>query len=78
MYSALKQQLQETLETSLKMFFLSLESAPAIDLEIPNDKKHGDFSCNVALKSAKILKEPPIVLAEKFCKAVQESIGLLP
>ncbi len=38
---------------------LPAEPLPAFAVEIPNDKSHGDFSCNAALVSAKTLKQNP-------------------
>lgn len=35
------------------------EPIPAFAVEIPNDKSHGDFSCNAALVSAKAFKKNP-------------------
>ena len=35
------------------------EPVPAFAVEIPNDKSHGDFSCNAALVSAKAFKKSP-------------------
>ena len=35
------------------------EPIPAFAVEIPNDKSHGDFSCNAALVSAKAFKKSP-------------------
>ena len=38
---------------------LPAEPIPAFVVEIPNDKSHGDFSCNAALVSAKAFKQNP-------------------
>lgn len=38
---------------------LPAEPLPAFVVEIPNDKSHGDFSCNAALVSAKAFKQNP-------------------
>lgn len=35
------------------------EPVPAFTIEIPNDKSHGDFSCNAALVSTKVFKQNP-------------------
>ncbi len=40
------------------------EPLPAFSVEIPNDISHGDFSCNVALVSAKALKSNPRAIAQ--------------
>ncbi|KAK3604944.1 hypothetical protein CHS0354_000608 [Potamilus streckersoni] len=36
-----------------------------VDLEIPNEEKFGDFSSNVAMFLAKVLKKSPILIAEE-------------
>lgn len=38
---------------------LPAEPLPAFAVEIPNDKAHGDFSCNAALVSAKTFRQNP-------------------
>lgn len=38
---------------------LPAEPIPSFAVEIPNDKTHGDFSCNAALVSAKAFKQNP-------------------
>ncbi len=43
---------------------LPAEPIPAFAIEIPNDKSHGDFSCNAALVSAKAFKQNPRSIAE--------------
>ena len=43
---------------------LPAEPMPAFAIEIPNDKSHGDFSCNAALVSAKAFKQNPRSIAE--------------
>lgn len=43
---------------------IPMEALPAFAVEIPNDSAHGDFSCNVALISAKVLKKNPRVIAQ--------------
>ncbi len=43
---------------------------PAFNVEIPQDKSHGDFATNVALACAKPLKSAPRKIAELICGAV--------
>lgn len=44
------------------------EPIPAFAIEIPNDKSHGDFSCNAALVSAKAFKQNPRNIADIIIK----------
>lgn len=43
---------------------------PAFNVEIPQDKSHGDFATNAALACAKPLKSAPRKIAELICEAV--------
>lgn len=43
---------------------IASEPLPAFTVEIPNDISHGDFSCNVALVSAKTLRSNPRAIAQ--------------
>ncbi len=43
---------------------LPAEPIPAFAIEIPNEKSHGDFSCNAALVSAKAFKQNPRKIAD--------------
>lgn len=76
MLDALKTQLQNVLADSLKDIFASENNVPEVILEIPADKTHGDFSCNIALKSAKLLKKSPIAVAERIIAAFQKELSL--
>ena len=46
---------------------------PAIVLEVPRNKDHGEISCNVALIAAKQLRQPPRKIAEKLAASFQTS-----
>lgn len=43
---------------------------PAFNIEIPQDKSHGDFAANIALACAKPLKSAPRKIAELICEAL--------
>lgn len=40
-------------------------------IEIPKDKLHGDYSSNIALKSARILKDSPMNIAQKIKEIIE-------
>lgn len=48
---------------------IAAEPLPAFQVTIPNDSAHGDFSANVALVCAKVLKTNPRVLAQQIVDA---------
>ncbi|MCB9771232.1 MAG: arginine--tRNA ligase [Candidatus Omnitrophica bacterium] len=66
----LRQKIIETTQKSLKSFFDG-QTMPLVEVEVPADKTHGDFSTNIALKSTKLLKRPPLEVAATFCDAIR-------
>ena len=47
---------------------LPAEPIPSFNIEIPNDKAHGDFATNAAMVCAKTFKMPPRKIAELICE----------
>lgn len=43
---------------------------PSFNVEIPQDKSHGDFASNIALACAKPLRSAPRKIAELICEAI--------
>ena len=73
MLSKFKEQLQAHLEKSLKDAFPShAQTLPSVELEIPADKQHGEFASNIALKSSKLFKKPPMDIAGEFLNIFQK------
>jgi len=75
MLKSIKEQIVGSIEFSLKETFSSLPQSPVIELEVPSDKKHGEYSTNIALKSAKILKKPPLEIAGQFREKIEKGIA---
>ena len=74
MLSEFKIKLQSHLERTLKDAFpIHKKTLPSIELEIPADSLHGEFSSNIALKSSKIFKKPPMDLANEFLRIIEEN-----
>ena len=44
-----------------------------IRLEVPKDKQHGDFACNIAMILAKSLHMAPRAIAQKLCDRIQRN-----
>lgn len=42
-----------------------------IQLEVPKDKQHGDFACNIAMLLAKALRMPPRKIAEAVAEGIE-------
>ncbi|MBN1870672.1 MAG: arginine--tRNA ligase [Candidatus Omnitrophica bacterium] len=75
MSSKFKLQLQNQLDKSLKKAFPEYKNIlPSVELEIPADKEHGEFASNIALKSSRLFKKPPMDVAQQFQSVFQ---GLL-
>lgn len=73
MLSKFKTKLQAHFEQSLRDTFPDYQKLlPSLELEIPADKQHGEFSTNIALKSAKLFKKSPMDLAGEFLSVFQE------
>ncbi len=75
---ALKEQLCQIIDQVLQPLFHSKGGVPQLQLEVPNDKQHGDLSTNVAMQASKIFRKPPLELAAQFQKLIQEKISQSP
>ncbi|MBE7029850.1 MAG: arginine--tRNA ligase [Ruminococcaceae bacterium] len=59
----IKAQVIDTVEAALKAANIEAE-LPEIEVEVPADKAHGDFSTNTAMKLTRLLKQPPRAIAQ--------------
>src|SRR3990167_9272489 len=75
MLSKLQSHLKDLIQKSLEQSFKLSSNIPSIDLEIPSDKKHGEYSCNIALKLAKILKKNPMELAGQIAETLKGRVA---
>ncbi len=62
----LKTQLQTLLQNALSVAYPDQLNSLPIELDIPTEKVFGEYSSNIALKSAKIFKKAPTVVANEF------------
>lgn len=69
---SIKQEVQEILKKSLTN--LQIDYEKEIEISIPKDKNHGDYSTNIALSLAKSLKDNPINIANKIKDNIQSEI----
>ena len=74
MFGEFKEQLRDAIAESVKGFFAEPAAVPVVEVEVPADKSHGEFSTNIALKSTKALKRPPLDLAAQFREAIQKNL----
>jgi len=70
MFSDTRRQLQDIIEESLKIFEGVVY--PSVFIDVPADKQHGEFSCNVALQLSRLLKKSPLIIAQQILPRLQE------
>lgn len=66
----IRYQLQEVIKQSLP----PLEVVPAIVIDVPTDKVHGELTCNIALQLSRILKKSPMIIAGEILSRIQENL----
>jgi arginyl-tRNA synthetase len=70
MRDTLRTLVEDALRAAIAAGRVSLDEVPEIELERPRDPSHGDWSTNVALKSAKSARANPRVLADEIAAAI--------
>ena len=70
MFADTRLKLQEIITESLKLF--EGFSYPPVIVDIPSDKLHGEFSCNVALQLSRLLKKSPLLIAQELKPRIEE------
>ncbi len=78
MLANFKIQLQDLIQTSLQGSLKGSFELPSVVLDKPKEKTHGDFSCNVALRCAKILKKNPVAIAKEFEELIIKALEISP
>lgn len=64
---------QEIKDAVLRANLAKEEEIPAVVLEIPKDKLHGDYSTNMAMQLARVAKMPPRKIAEELVNAFDKN-----
>ncbi len=69
----MKKQLVQLIQSKLNQILKNhgVESDSAVDVQVPPDKKNGDFSINSAMKFAKLCKCPPQKLAAEIVEQLE-------
>ncbi len=62
--SKIRQKLAEAFEKAIGDGTLKLEAVPELYLEAPNNPEHGDYATNVSLQLARVLRMPPMKIAD--------------
>ncbi|NTV28956.1 MAG: arginine--tRNA ligase [Candidatus Omnitrophica bacterium] len=71
MFAIIRSQLQEMVEASVRSLG-QLPAYPAVTLEPPAYREHGDLACNVALQLSKTLRKSPLDIAGDIKKYMEE------
>jgi arginyl-tRNA synthetase len=74
----IKQEIIKLINSSLLETFptLSTSGLPEIEIELPKDRNHGDFSSNIAMKLSGVLKKAPPVIAKDLQDSLNKNISL--
>jgi arginyl-tRNA synthetase len=73
MFSDTRRELQNIIEQSLELF--KGITCPPVLIDVPADKQHGEFSCNVALQLSRLLKKSPLIIAREILPRLQELLS---
>jgi len=73
MFSDTRRELQVLIEDALKLF--EGITVPAVLIDVPADKQHGEFSCNMALQLSRQLKKSPLSIAQQILPKLQELLN---
>ncbi|MBC1499661.1 arginine--tRNA ligase [Listeria weihenstephanensis] len=61
----------------VKALELDASAVPTVLLEVPKDKKYGDYSTNIAMQLARVAKKAPRAIAEDVVAAIGEEHALI-
>jgi arginyl-tRNA synthetase len=70
MKELLRALVEEAVRGAIESGQIALTEVPEVELERPRDPSHGDWSTNVALKSAKLAEQSPRALAEIIAEGI--------
>ena len=68
----LRQALAQAIQAAIDAGQLPQAPLPEIQLEVPADRSHGDWSCNAAMAGARTFRMAP----QKIAQAIQENLDL--
>jgi len=74
MFLKIRLQLQDLIKQSLPQ----LEAVPAILIDVPADKTHGELTCNIALQLSRVLKKSPMLIAQDILPKLQANLAAHP
>ncbi|HOD11550.1 MAG TPA: arginine--tRNA ligase [Candidatus Omnitrophota bacterium] len=76
MLSILRRQLEEAVQASVQELLQDVCSEiPPAELEKTKERSHGDFSCSLALRLARVLKKNPMQIAEDIRVSIDRQLA---
>ena len=75
MLTQYKKKLEKLLTDALEGVYSSKEDMPFIEVDMPIDNSHGEFTTNIAMRSARVLKKSPMDIAQKFLEEINKSLS---
>jgi len=66
-----EEELKDLIQKSLQTCFKVKKDSPPIIIEIPKEKKYGEFTSNVAMQLTKVLRKPPFELATQLSEKIK-------
>jgi len=74
MFVLLRQQLNGIIGQALRGVYKDTPP-PAVLIDFPADKQHGEFSCNIAMQLSRVLKKNPMLIAQDILPGVQAMLS---
>lgn len=75
MLNTFEEQLKELIQKSVHSCFKVGQDSPHVFIEIPKDKKHGEFTSNIAMQLTKVLRKPPFDLAGQLAEEIKAGLA---
>ncbi len=73
MLTEFAEDLKDIVAAAAAPLFSDAAPMPPVEVEVPAVRANGDFACNLALKSARVLRSSPMEIAERLLPAIREA-----
>ena len=74
MLTQFRQQLLDAVTRAAETLFERPGEMPAVELETPGERVHGEFACNIAMKSARVLRKAPLAIAQGLVPVIEQQL----
>lgn len=52
----------------------NVEDSSLVMIEIPKDNTNGDYSTNIAMRLAKVVRKAPVIIAKEMLEKLEETV----